>query len=90
MDPKEKVIMEEKKEFTTLLSMIWAKIYERFPNINAAFRFFDSDYDQRITFNEFSMGLEYLRMKIACEDIWKVYRYMDTNGDGHIGYDEFT
>ena len=35
----------EKQTFTQLLSMIWAKIYERFPNINAAFRFFDSNYD---------------------------------------------
>jgi hypothetical protein len=36
---------EEKQNFTELLSMIWSKIYERFKNINAAFRFFDSDYD---------------------------------------------
>jgi hypothetical protein len=45
---------EEKKTFTELLRLIWSKIYERFPNINAAFRFFDSNYDQAISFNEFA------------------------------------
>ena len=35
----------EKQTFTDLLKLIWSKIYERFPNINAAFRFFDSNYD---------------------------------------------
>lgn len=72
-----------------MLSIIWSKIYERFPNINAAFRFFDSNYDQAISFNEFAQGIEYLRVKLSYEDIWKIYRYMDTNGDGQIGYSEF-
>jgi hypothetical protein len=36
---------DEKEQLTLLLSMIWAKLYERFPTINAAFRFFDSNYD---------------------------------------------
>jgi hypothetical protein len=31
-----------------------------------------------------------MRLKISYEDIWKIYKYMDTNGDGHIGYIEFT
>ena len=43
-----------------------------------------------MTFNEFAQGLEYMRLKLSYDDIWKIYRYMDTNGDGHIGYDEFT
>eukprot|EP00347_Sterkiella_histriomuscorum_P014538 403360494 len=86
---KSKDVDNEKHTFTQLLSLIWAKIYERFPNINAAFRFFDSNYDQEIHFNEFAQGIEYLRLKLSYEDIWKIYRYMDTNGDGHIGYSEF-
>ena len=45
---------EEKAVFTEILSMIWSKIHERFSGINAAFRFFDSNYDQKITFNEFA------------------------------------
>lgn len=36
---------EEKEHFNTLLSMVWSKLHERFPSINAAFRFFDSNYD---------------------------------------------
>ena len=45
---------EQKKYFTSILSLIWSKIYERFPTINAAFRFFDSDYDHKISFNDFA------------------------------------
>ena len=79
----------EKEHFLKLLELIGHKIVERFPTINAAFRFFDTDYNQEVTFNEFAQGVEYLRVKISYDDIWKIYRYMDTNGDGHIGYDEF-
>jgi len=83
--------MEKEKEyFQKLLGIIWTKIYERFKTINAAFRFFDSNYDQKVSFNEFAQGIEYMRLKLSYEDIWKIYKFMDTNGDGHIGYDEFT
>ena len=34
-------------------------------------------------------GIEYLRVKLAYEDLWKIYRYLDTNGDGRIVYSEF-
>ena len=80
---------EEKAVFTEMLSMISSKINERFNSINAAFRFFDSDYDQNINFNDFAQGVEYLRVKLSYEDIWKIYRYLDTNGDGQISYSEF-
>ena len=82
-------IDNESKHFKKLLGIIWSKIYERFPNINHAFRFFDCDYNQSVSFNEFVQGLEYLRIKFSYEDIKKIFKYMDTNGDGHIGYDEF-
>ena len=29
-------------------------------------------------------------MKLSFEDISKIYRFMDTDGDGEIGFDEFT
>ncbi len=35
---------EYKVHFRKLMELMWNKIYERFPTINAAFRFFDSDY----------------------------------------------
>ena len=35
---------KDKEKFTKLMGLLWSKIYERFPSINAAFRFFDSDY----------------------------------------------
>ena len=49
---------EEKAVFTEMLQVIGSKINERFTSINAAFRFFDADYNQKITFNEFAQGIE--------------------------------
>ncbi len=37
-------IDKSKEKFTKLMGLLWSKIYERFPSINAAFRFFDTDY----------------------------------------------
>ena len=31
-----------------------------------------------------------MRLKISFDDIKKLYRFMDKDGSGEIGYDEFT
>ena len=43
----------ETKQLKQLLSMICNKVDERFGSTSQAFRFFDSDYNQKVTFNEF-------------------------------------
>jgi len=43
----------EVRQLKNLLSIIYTKIIERFPSISHAFRFFDTDYNQRVSFNEF-------------------------------------
>ena len=45
------------------LDLLWIKLEERFKNIGAAYRYFDKDYDNSVSFSEFQKGLDYLRIK---------------------------
>ena len=55
-----------------------------------AFRYIDTDHSQSISINEFAQAIDLFRLKISFDDICLMYRFMDTNGDGEIGFDEFT
>ena len=55
-----------------------------------AFRYIDTDHSQSISINEFAQAIDFFRLKISFEDIQKLYRYMDADGSGDIGYAEFT
>lgn len=50
------------------LELIWLRIDERFQNFSAAFRFFDLNFNNRVSFNEFSQGLETLKVKMNLKD----------------------
>lgn len=55
MTKEEKEHLEkEKSKLITLLALVSIKIYERFKNILAAFRYFDSDHMLSLTLNEFA------------------------------------
>lgn len=73
-----------------MLSLVSLKIYERFRTLQAAFRYLDTDHTQSISLNEFAQAVDHLRLKMSFDDICKLYRYMDREGKGEIGYDEFT
>lgn len=36
-----------------ILDLLWIKIAERFPNIHEAYRYFDVNFNNRVSFNEF-------------------------------------
>ena len=48
--------------------MIAVRLNERFHTLSAAFRFFDINFKNQITFNEFSKGLETLKVKVSLKD----------------------
>jgi hypothetical protein len=50
------------------LELIWLRINEKFSNLSAAFRFFDQNFNNRVSFNEFSKGLETLKVKVNLND----------------------
>ena len=73
----------------TLLTLVSAKLHERFKNLRAAFRFLDTNHSQSISLNEFAQAIDHLRLKLSFDDIVKLYRFIDKEGKGEVGYDEF-
>ena len=73
-----------------LLSLISGKIHERFRNLREAFRYIDTDHSQSISINEFAQAIDYFKMKISFQDMKLIYRFMDSEGRGEIGFHEFT
>lgn len=65
------------------------KLNERFRNLREAFRYIDTDHSQSITLNEFAQAIDFFRLKISFEDITTLFRFLDRNGNGSIGFEEF-
>lgn len=65
------------------------RLNERFHTFAAAFRFFDINFKNQITFNEFSKGLETLKVKVSLKDQLLCFKYLDTEEKGFITYHDF-
>ena len=81
---------EDEQKLLKLLSLVSFKIHERFRNMREAFRQIDSDHSQSISLNEFAQAIDFFRLKIDFKDIQVLFRFMDSDGDGEVGFDEFT
>ena len=46
-----------------MLDLMWIKINERFKSIAEAYRYFDVNFNNRVSFNEFQKGLDFMRIK---------------------------
>jgi hypothetical protein len=46
-----------------MLDLLWIKIDERFKGMAEAYRYFDVNFNNRVSFNEFQKGLDHLRIK---------------------------
>jgi hypothetical protein len=71
------------------LEFIWLRIDEKFPSLSKAYRFFDVNYNNRVTFNEFSKGLELLKVKMNLRDQLACFKYLDADDSQYLTYDEF-
>ena len=71
------------------LDLLWIKLEERFKNIGAAYRYFDKDYDNSVSFSEFQMGLDYLRIKYHIKTVNQIFKYLDKNNKGWVTYNDF-
>lgn len=69
--------------------MIWVKICEKFDKINLAYKFFAGLSTNKISFNDFVIGLENLRLKLTTKEISEVFDNLDLDRDGYISYLEF-
>jgi len=71
------------------LEFIWLRIDEKFPSLSKAYRFFYVNYNNRVTFNEFSKGLELLKVKMNLRDQLACFKYLDADDSQYLTYDEF-
>lgn len=71
------------------LEFIWLRVDEKFTSLSKAYRFFDVNYNNRVTFNEFSKGLEMLKVKMNLKDQLACFKYLDHDDSQYLTYDEF-
>lgn len=69
--------------------MLWAKIEHKFKKIANAYRFFDLNQNGTVCFNEFTLGVENLGVKISQDDCKRIFHYIDKDDNGDIDYKEF-
>lgn len=69
--------------------MIWIKLDERFKSIKQAFIFFDVNSNNRLSFEDFKIGLDKLKIKISLDSLHKCWQFLNPNNDEHISYDQF-
>lgn len=46
-----------------ILDLLWIKIHEKFRGLAEAYRFFDVNFNNRVSFNEFQKALDHMRIK---------------------------
>ena len=73
-----------------ILASVWVRIQERFKNFSPAFRWFDVNFNNRVSFNEFIIGMEALKVKLPSKDIMLIFNYLDKGTKGYINYQDFT
>lgn len=72
-----------------MLDFVWTRIQERFKNFSPAFRFFDLNFNNRVSFNEFILGMENLKVKLGSRDLLLIFNYLDKTSKGFIDYNDF-
>ena len=69
--------------------MIWSKIEDRFRNFSAAFRYFDLNYNNKITFNEFAQCMESINLKMPVRDQFACFQFLDKENKSYVNYEDF-
>jgi Ca2+-binding EF-hand superfamily protein len=65
------------------------RLSQKFKKIGDAFRHFDRNFDNQITYKEFRIVCEEMDLRMSSEQLETLFAYLDTDGGGTIGYPEF-
>ena len=57
------VVKDQGGKLAGMLDLLWIKIAERFKGVAEAYRYFDVNFNNRVSFSEFQKGLDHLRIK---------------------------
>ena len=80
---------KEELHLRRMLDLCWVRIQDRFKKLSPAYRFFDLNFNNRVSFNEFIFGMENLKVKLSSRDQLLVFKYLDSDGKGYIDYADF-
>lgn len=72
-----------------ILDLIWIKISDRFKGMAEAYRYFDVNFNNRVSFNEFQKGLDHMRLKFQVNELDIIFKYLDRGQKGYISYNDF-
>ena len=72
-----------------MLDLLWIKLDERFKGIADSYRYFDINFNNRVSFNEFQKGLDSLRIKYQVNQVEAIFRYMDRGQKGFLSFGDF-
>jgi Ca2+-binding EF-hand superfamily protein len=71
------------------LDLLWITMQEKYQNINHAYRYFDVNFNGRVTFAEFQKGLDNLRIKYQLNEVFNMFKFLDRGEKGYISYLDF-
>jgi len=72
------------------MKLLSDKLVERFKKLNLAYRFFDLKSSGKLTFNDFTYGIEQLGgLKFTRTQISDLFKRVDVDGDGMLSYLDF-
>ena len=63
---------------------------QKFKQIREAYRHFDRNFDNEISFKEFRVVCEEMDLRYSKNDLEQLFSYLDNDNGGTIGYLEFT
>ena len=72
-----------------MLDLLWIKLDERFKSMADAYRYFDRNYNNRVSFGEFQKALDHLRIKFQVDVIDKIFQALDRGDKGYVSYGDF-
>lgn len=60
-----------------IVDLLWVNINSKFKTIAEAFRYFDVNFNNRVSFSEFQKGLDHLRIKFSLNIVDVIFQWLD-------------
>jgi len=68
---------------------LWIKLEEKFKNMGIAFRYFDKNYNNSVSFPEFQNSLDTLNIKFSIQTMHEIFCFLDSDKKDYITYFDF-
>ena len=72
-----------------LLDFLWIKVSEKFRGLAEGYRFFDVNFNNRVSYNEFQKALDHLQVKFQTDQLTAIFEFLDRSNKGYLSYGDF-